>query len=424
MNERYFIAPDARFYEERLENGLLVRVIPRPGFARKLAFMATNFGSADCRYEKDGKQVCVPDGIAHYLEHKMFDMPDGNAMEQFAQYAGSNNAFTNYFMTAYYVECTEQFAQNLQTLLDMVMTPYFTDESVEKERGIIEQEIRMYEDSAESAVFERLLALMYPKHPISAPIAGTVESIAEITAPLLHECYKQFYDPANFVLCVMGDVDAQEVIDLAKAHTPKSIGKIPACDYGGKEAKIAQAGRTKTRMEVSMPTFAAGFGCDEDGLCKDTVRRDIIGDLAAEMLAGESTALYQRLYDSNLIDAGFSIDFEHIRGVSLIEVAGDSEDPDAVLEAILQEAERIDREGLDDAQFERLRKSFLGHRMRDLDSFQGTCYRICAYVFEGAEYFDVMQALRSVTKQEVEDFLRRTIRRERMAVSIIEPKER
>ena len=408
------------FYEELLPNGLRVRVLPRPGFARKFAFLAVDFGSNDRDFTLDGQNYHVPAGIAHYLEHKMFDLPEGGAMEQFAAHGGGNNAFTNYSMTAYYVECTEEFAENLKILLRMVTTPYFTPESVEKERGIIAQEIKMYEDSPDSAVFENLFAVMYPKHPISVPIAGSVESIADITPELLYACCRAFYTPQNMMLCVVGDVDADEVARLAREFTPAPVpGGVR--DTSGCSSEFSCGTMEKT-MEVAMPMFAAGFASDPIAP-EVSLRAEIVGDLAAEVLVGESSPLYQRLYEKSLIDSDFSCGFEQVRGVGLLELSGDSEEPDTVIGAVVDEAERIVREGVDAAQLERLRRSMIGRRTRELDSFESTCYRMSAYFFEGAEYFDSVRTIQSVTAQDITDFLRTVCRRDRLSVSYIRPKE-
>ena len=408
------------FFEEILPNGLRVRVLPRPGFARKFAFLAVDFGSNDRDFTLDGQKYHVPAGIAHYLEHKMFDLPEGGAMEQFAAHGGGNNAFTNYSMTAYYVECTEEFAENLKILLRMVTTPYFTPESVEKERGIIAQEIKMYADSPDSAVFENLFAVMYPKHPISVPIAGSVESIADITPELLYACCRAFYTPQNMMLCVVGDVDADEVARLAREFTPAPVpgGERDESGWSG----AFSCGTMEKTMEVAMPMFAAGFASDPIAP-EASLRAEIVGDLAAEVLVGESSPLYQRLYEKNLIDSDFSCGFEQVRGVGLLELSGDSEEPDTVIGAVVDEAERIVREGVDAAQLERLRRSMIGRRTRELDSFESTCYRMSAYFFEGAEYFDSVRTIQSVTAQDITDFLRTVCRRGRLSVSYIRPKE-
>ena len=410
------------YFEARLPNGMLLRVVPKRGFAQKYAFVGVDFGSIDTAFTLDGKPCRVPDGIAHYLEHKMFDLPDGNAMDGFARTGANCNAFTSYSMTAYYFSSTESFEENLSLLLRMVTTPWFTAESVEKERGIIAQEIRMYEDSPETQVSENLFAALYAEHPVRRPIAGTVESIGAITPELLYDCFRAFYRPANMLLCVVGDVDAKKVAELAAAVTGGEMQTPPRRDYGKKEAMTPAQPSVSRTMEVSMPTFAIGFKCEPAASGLEAMRREIIGDLAAEILVGESSALYQRLYEDGLIDAGFSAGYESVKDACQLSANGDSDAPEQVLEAILQEAERIRQEGFEEELFQRLKKSSLGRRTRDLDSFESICYRICAYHFDGADYFRFPEAYASVTPADVRDFLAATVCRERAVLSVVHPK--
>ena len=423
MKKKEFPQLGEAYFEQRLENGMMVRVVEKPGFAKKFAFVAANFGSIDTKFRLNGVSYETPDGVAHYLEHKMFDLPEGNTMELFAQNAGSNNAFTSYTMTAYYVECTEHFEENLSILLRMVTTPYFTDESVEKERGIIAQEIRMYDDSDGNVVQENLFRALYHSHPARVAIAGTVESIQSITAQTLCDCHRAFYDPSNLILCVIGDVDAAKVIEQAARETPKDSVGIAERDYGPAEPMTAAQPRIEARMEVAMPTFAIGFKCEPADAGNEPLRMEFLGSMAAELLAGESSALYTRLYESGLIDADFSVDYERMKGLALLEAAGDSDDPDAVLEALLEEAQHIARTGIDRAQFARLKKSMLGRRLRELDSFENTCYRICAFHMDGVDYYDYPAVFDTVTPEDVEQFLAAVVQRERAAISIVYPKE-
>ena len=423
MNERQFPDLQERFLEAVLPNGLRVCVIPKPDFAKVYSILAVHYGSVDTAFTLDGTAFRTPDGVAHYLEHKMFDMPEGNVMQQFSAMGGSPNAFTGYAMTAYYVESTERWEDNLRLLLQYVSTPYFTDESVEKERGIISQEIRMYEDSADSRIYENLFRAMYDHHPVRVPIAGTVESIQSITAETLHLCYRAFYTPQNMILCVAGPVDAETVAAIASAETPAAGGATAVRDYGPEEALTGHRRRVEERMEVAMPTFTAAFKCTaEPGGC-DTLRREVVGDLAAELLAGESTPLYTRLYESGLIDSSFSAGYESVKGLGMISVSGDSCDPDAVVQAILEEAARIAREGADPALFSRLLRSGYGRRIRELDSFENICYRMCQSRFRGEEYCDFPALYRSVTQDEAEALLRDAVVPERSAVSLIFPKK-
>ena len=410
------------YFEKRLANGLLVRVIEKPGFAKRYAFLATDYGSIDSEFVLDGKKYTTPQGVAHYLEHKMFDLPEGNAMQEFAKYAGANNAFTSYTMTAYYVECTEHFEENLEILLRMVTTGYFTEESVEKERGIIAQEIRMYDDSADSAVMENLFRIMYRNHPVRNSIAGTVESIQDITADTLKLCHDTFYDPSNLILCVIGDVDAAAVIDQARRQTPQGRARNIERVYGAPEPETPAQRRIEKQMEIAMPAFAIGFRCPDVGRGAQAMRMELIGELAGEILVGESSALYQKLYDENVIDADFSVDYERMKGMALLELSGDSEEPDRVLQEVLQEAARVLKSGVDRELLRRLKKSFTGRRLRELDGFEGTCYRMCAYYFDGAEYLDYPDIYADVTAEDVEQFIRENVKEEMAFVSVITPK--
>ena len=413
-----------RCYSSRLKNGLEVRVVPKPGFARCYAFYAVNFGAIDTAFTLDGVHIRVPDGIAHYLEHKMFDMPYGDAMNRFAEYGANPNAFTGYTMTAYYFEATERFEENLRTLLEMVSTPYFTQASVDKEQGIIGQEIQMCVDSPDSRVYENLFRAMYRSHPVRVPIEGTVQSIAEITPAKLELCHRAFYTPANAMLCVVGDVDAERVVSLAEEVLPGDEVLPAVSDYGPAEEPKPEKAFVSERMEVSMPSFQAGFKAAVPKRGRETMKAEFVGDLAADLLLGQSSPLYCEMYESGLVDGSFSAGYEGMKGVAMFSAGGDSKDPEAVAQAILRGTEKLCREGADPVFFERLKKSALGHKLRELDSFENTCFRLCSCWFDGTDYFDFADVLRSVTADDLLGFLSECVRPERMSVSVIEPKNR
>ncbi|MDR0890078.1 MAG: insulinase family protein [Oscillospiraceae bacterium] len=424
MKQHVFPRLGEEYWQEILDNGLTVRVVPKRGFARSYAFVGVDYGAVDTRFQLGAEAITTPGGVAHYLEHKMFDLPEGDAMNLFAQYGASPNAFTGYAMTAYYFDCTENFEENLRILLRMVATPYFSQQSVEKERGIIAQEIRMYEDSADSRLYEDLFAALFASHPIRVPIAGTVESIQEITNQTLETCHAAFYHPANMMLCVVGDVDPARVAQVARELTETKRRALPVRDYGAQESVNCVKPRVERTMEVSMPTFAFGFKCEAPTDGGDAMKAEIIGALAAEILAGESSPLFMRLYEQGLIDSGFAADYESVKNACIFTVSGDSRDPDAVYQAVLDEGKRLAKEGFPKEDFERLVKSALGRRMRDLDSFESICYRMCAYHFEGVDYFRFPAVYESVQAEDVQAFLSRTVQESRAAISIIRPKER
>lgn len=408
-------------WEERLPNGLTIRVVPKAGFARKYAFFAVDYGSIDTHFVQNGRALTTPDGVAHYLEHKMFDMPDGDATQAFSKAGGSPNAFTSYDMTAYYFDCTENFEENLKILTQMVFTPHFTQQSVDKERGIIEQEIRMYEDSPDYRASENLFGALFDRHPVRVPIAGTVESIQKITPEILYQCHQAFYAPSNMILCVAGDVQPQRVIDIVVPLLMHEPGAAVIRDYGAPEPLDKAPQQVTARMDIAMPKFDIGFRCAAPDRGERAMETEMIGDLAAEILMGESSPLYVRLYEAGKIDASFGAGYESSKGVSMLAAGGDSNVPEEILEEILAEAEKIGREGFDLVRFERLKRSSLGRRTRDLDSFESLCYRMCAYFFEGVDYFEFPRIYAQVTARQVQEFIQQTVRRERMAVSIIYP---
>ena len=422
MEMRQYPMLDEQLFWETLPNGLTVAIVPRPGFTKKLAYLVTDFGSIHTEFTHNGQHCVVPDGIAHYLEHKLFDMPGGRDITaEFSALGAVPNAFTSYDMTAYYFSCTEHFPQCLQLLLDFVMTPYFTDETVQKEQGIIGQEIDMNIDNPDTRVFEQLMQLLYVRHSVRQPILGTRESIARITPQVLTDCHNAFYCPGNMLLCVVGDVDPEQVCQIASQVPP---GSAPAEAVRSWQEDISVGEHEAyTAMEVSMPTFQLGFKCEPLGRGQEAVRQEFIGDLAAEALFGESSELYMRLYEEGLIDTSFGGGFETIEGMAMFSASGDSEDPQAVLDAILAQAQRMVAEGIPQEDFLRMKRSALGRRIRGLDSFDATCFRVCAYHFSGFDYFHFPAVYRDVQVSDILEFIQRVVTYDRAGLSVIVPLE-
>ena len=412
-----------RVFWDTLPNGLTVAVVPRPGFTRKLAYFVMDYGAIHTEFTLNGKPYSAPAGVAHYLEHKLFDMPERDVTAEFAALGAVPNAFTSYDMTAYYFSCTENFPQSLRLLLEFVSTPYFTESSVQKEQGIIGQEIGMNEDNPDTRVFEDLMKAMYSQHPITVPILGSRESIARITPEILTACHNAFYRPGNMLLCVVGDVDPQEVCGIAKDVLPAVDEACVERVQSWPEEMTCPQSRTQARMEVAMPMFQLGVKCEPPMLGEEAVRCEAVGDLAAEALFGESSSLYLRLYEQGLIDSSFGGGFETVDGMAMLTASGDSDDAEAVRDAILEEAQRIAREGIDQGAFLRMKRSALGRRIRDLDSFDSTAFRICAYYFSKFDYFCFPAVYRAVEVSEIQQFLQRVVTRERCSLCVIYPKE-
>ena len=423
MEKIFYPKVNETLYKTRLSCGLSVAVLPRPGFTKKLCYLVADCGAIHREFTMDGASYHAPAGVAHYLEHKLFDLPGRDVTEEFATLGAIPNAFTGYDMTAYYFSCTEHFGENLALLLEFVTTPYFTDESVAKEQGIIGQEIDMNRDNPDSRLFELLMASMYENHPINVPILGTRESIAQITPQVLNNFHKAYYCPGNLFLCVVGDVDPEEVCAIAE----KQLKDLPDPQVTARRVWDEPVS-TKTKyasasMDVALPMFQLGFKCQRLPYGAEGVRQEIIGDLAAEALFGESSGLYLKLYDEGLIDASFGGGYETIEGMSMLLASGDSEQPEAVRDAILEEAKRLSVTGIDEEDFLRMKRSALGRRIRSLDSFESTCFRLCAYHFSKFDYFEIPEIYQQVTKEAVENFIRETVCEDRLCLAIITPKE-
>lgn len=412
---------DEQILWETLPSGLTVAVVPKPGFAKKAAYFVTHYGSIHQDFTLDGVLHRTPAGVAHYLEHKLFDLPGRDVTEEFAAMGAVVNAFTSFDMTAYYFSATEHFDECLRLLLTFVSTPYFTEETVAKEQGIIGQEIDMTADLPDTRSFELLAEALYHEHGIRTPILGTQESIAGITPQVLRDCHRAFYAPGNMVLCVVGDVDAGQVVLAANqvlgsdCRAPGKKLPLPPEPMTCREPLMEEA------MEVAMPMFQIGFKDTPVDSGAEAIRREILGDLAAEALFGESSALYLRLYEEGLIDSSFGGGFETVDGAALLTCSGDSWEPEAVRDAVLEEARRIWKEGIPTVDFHRMQRSALGRRIRDLDSFDGTCFRICAAFLSDFDYFRFPELYAQITPEDIQEFLHRVVQPSRCAMSVILP---
>ncbi len=405
---------------DKLPNGLTLAVVPKPGFRKKLAYFVTDYGAIHTGFTLDGEHWESPAGVAHYLEHKMFDLPRGEVSEEFAALGANPNAFTSYDMTAYYFSCTENFEACLRLLLEFVSTPYFTEQSVEKEQGIIGQEIDMTADNPDTRVFEQLMQGMYGRHPIRVPILGSKQTIAQITPQTLYDCHRAFYNPGNMMLCVVGDVNAERVAQIAREVLGDEQKPTAQKDPIPTEDMTCPQRSVRCAMEVACRMFQLGFKCQPVAWGEEAVRQEIIGDLAAEALFGESSRLYLRLYEEGIIDGSFGGGFETVEGMSMLTASGDSEEPETVRSAILEEAQWLSKEGIGKESFARMKRSALGRRVRELDSFDSTCFRLCAYKLSGFDYFSFPGLFESVQEGEVLDFIRQVVTEERCCLSVVD----
>ena len=423
MEKLEFPRVGEQMYHQVLDNGLHIFVVPKPGFQKSYAFFATNYGGMDMKFKLDGQDMDTPAGVAHYLEHKMFDTKEGNALQELAANGASPNAFTSNAITGYYFESTEKFEENLRILLSFVSIPYFTKESVDKEQGIIGQEIGMIEDDPDWVVFMDLMQALYEKHPVRVSVAGSAESISHITADTLYACHKAFYTPSNMVLTVAGDVEPEEVVRIAREILPKEPGGHIERDYGGEEDGGAAAPEKELRMEVSTPIFQLGFKAEPAPAGEEHLRRQLMGELACEALLGNSSPLYARLYSEGLINKNFGYGFELYPGCALMAAGGESCDPRAVRDAVLAEGARIAQEGVDEGLFRRLKKGVYGAKVRGLNSFENVCIELAQAHFAGVEYLTFPEVFDGISKADVEDCIRRWVTPERCGLAVVRPGE-
>ena len=409
-------------YSATLPNGLKLRVVPKPGFATSYAVFAANYGGAHRRFSVDGQTLDTPAGVAHFLEHKMFDMPNGeNALNILSANGADPNAFTSSGITCYYFQCTQDFEENLRMLLRFVSTPYFTAETVQKEQGIIAQEIVMGDDSPGSAVYYNLLSLLYEHHPIKDKVAGTVESIAQISDKTLYDCHRVFYAPCNMTLCVEGDVKPEEIYRIALEVLGDEAGSPPKADFGPEESLLPLESFKSVEMAVSAPQFLIGAKLRHAVGGDNILRQRILSQLALRMLAGVSSPFYAGLYADGLLTRDFDYEVDFSAGTATVIIGGESRDPQAVLSRLNEEVEKIRTSGLDPKRFERAKRASLGARLRGLEDFENVCVSMAVGVFDGYCAFDALPVLDSISIEECRSFIVESLAPERLAMSIITP---
>lgn len=401
--------------------GLDIFIAPKKGYASQYAIFGTRYGSIDNRFRVDDKEVTVPEGIAHFLEHKLFESEDGDAFSRYARTGASANAYTSFDRTCYLFSSTERFKESLEILLDFVQSPYFTEQTVQKEQGIIGQEIKMYEDDPGWRVMFNLLGALYHKHPVKIDIAGTTESISHITADLLYECYHAFYNLHNMVLCVAGDVEPQLVAELADKYLKDAPPSGVESQFEEEPAGVVRP-RVEQRLSVSVPLFNLGFK-DTPASGRKMAQKEAITSVLLEILCGTSSPLYRRLYDGGLINTSFGTESFTGRSFGAILFGGESRDPDAVADALYAEIERLKQDGIDPAAFARAKKYTYGRLVSHYDRVDGVANALAGLRFLEMGPFDMVEAAAAVTEEDVKNRLETLFKRENAALSVILPVE-
>ncbi|MFO8191532.1 MAG: pitrilysin family protein [Bacillota bacterium] len=412
-------------YHYRVDPGMDLYVLPRPGYEKKYAIFSTRFGSIDnsFRVEPEEEVTVLPDGVAHFLEHKLFEDDRGNVFDRFATLGASANAFTSFTQTTYLFSCTANFDKNLQVLLDFVQEPYFTEQTVQKEQGIIGQEIKMYEDHPQWRVFFNLLEGLYQKHPVRKDIAGTIESIAQITPELLYRCYRTFYHPANMAVFVVGDLEPDSVGELVENNlAPRNyepLGTIVR--LFPEEPEEINRRRTVQELVVSDPLFFVGFKDTVVGKLRgrELMRREILMELLLDIIFGTSEKLYNELYRENLIDEDFGAEYTAEYNYGFTMIGGETRDSDLLYEKIMVALEKSKIDGITAEQFERHRRKILGSYIRRFNSLEFIANNFLTYRFRGTDLLDLPALLQEVNRGEALSLLEENLSSDRHTVSLI-----
>ncbi len=391
---------DESYVKAVFDCGLEVYIMEKPAYNSSYAIFGTKYGSIDTKFSKNGGEtVSVPEGIAHYLEHKLFESEDGDAFSKYAKTGASANAFTSFDRTCYLFSCSDKFYENLDILLEFVQSPYFTEETVQKEQGIIGQEIRMYDDSPSWRVMFNMLMNMYHCHPVRIDIAGTVESIAEINADLLYKCYETFYNPANMFICIVGNIDTDKAL---KQIESKIINRVPVQITRGEfdEPQKIVNNYVEQKLAVSMPMFCLGYK-QKIATPYRRLKSKVCVSLLLETICGDSSPLYAQLMNEGLINDEFDFEYFNGNGYAAVIFEGESKDPRRVSELIKKEIARLRIEGIDKKLFSAVKCSMYGDAVRKFNSIEGLAMRLTECAMFNYNLFDEVKLLKTVSYDDV-----------------------
>ena len=407
-----------KYYKVKHKSGLSIYVYPMEGYSSTYAIFGTKYGSVNNTFKVDnGETVKVPDGIAHYLEHKLFESEDGDAFSRYAKTGANANAYTSFDKTCYLFSCTDNFEDSLEILLDFVQSPYFTEETVQKEQGIIGQEIKMYDDSPAWRVMFNMLMCLYEKHPVRIDIAGTVESIAQITPEYLYTCYNTYYNLNNMVLCVAGNTDVDTVLSIADKM-------LKNCEYHEidnifeEEPQGVSQHYIEQKLPVGMPLFNLGFK-EKAGKKRVDEKTLAYTEILLFLLASSTSELYRKLMDKNLINSGFSYEFFEGEGFCATVFSGESHNPEKVAEMIKDYVADMKKNGIDEEEFEIAKKATYGDAIASLNSNDHIANIIADFDFSDRELYTYIDAIANATLSDIEERLSEMMDAEKSVLSVI-----
>lgn len=419
-----------KIYNEKMEEtlyhgisdaGLNVYILPKKDFSKKYAIYSVNYGSCDISYTKDGKEYTDPLGVAHFLEHKLFEMPDGkNAFDLFAETGANANAFTSNNMTAYLFSASDGFYESLDILLNYVNDPYFTDENVDKEQGIIAQEIKMYDDDPQWQLYVNALGCLYENNPVKDDIAGSVDSISKITKEVLYNTYDTFYRPENMVLFMTGDVEEDKISELVEKNVKKKPEiNVKRKTYEEKESVFEK--RIVKKMSVSKDNYILAFKDNEINLRgQDFLKKNIETSLVLKMLFSDSSSLYNKLYNEGILNDSFSYESLLDETYSAYLLGGETDDVEGTVDAIIKEIEKIKESGFSKEEFELAKKSSWGRQIRSFNSLEAVANGFCSNFFMGIGLFDFTEVFSNVTLMDINERVKKMFT-DNYSVSVVTP---
>ncbi len=403
-------------------SGLTIYYMYKPQKAKKAAMIATKFGSVNYCFETpDGRQVSVPNGTAHFLEHKLFEGEHGNAFDFYGKTGAKANAYTSNDKTAYYFVCSDRFEENLDVLLSFVTHPYLTKENVEKEKGIIAQEIRMYEDEPGWQGYFTMVQGLYQNHPIRRDIAGTVEDIYSLTPEILMDCYNTFYHPGNLVLAVAGDLPLDTVMDAVDRYFP-DVAIRPGVQTPIEEPDEAGEDYVEKSMLVSRPIFHLGFKDNDTDVCGfDLAKKEMEVEILLEYLFGKSSPFYNELYEKGLINNECDCWYDLSDYFSFCVINGESGEPEAVRSRAFESVEKLIKDGVDEVRFKEIRNGLYGSLVMETDQSYSMVNRFVGNHLNGANTLDAIEALQQITACDLQQRANQMFDRRRCCLSVINP---
>ncbi len=383
--------------------GLTIACYPMPKHNGVHAVFATNFGSINRKFTMDGKEYVIPAGVAHYLEHKMFENEDGDAFEKFAKTGANANAFTSFDKTCYLFSATHNIQESLDILLSFVTKPYFTKETVQKEQGIIGQEIKMYDDSASWRVLFGVLEGLYHNHPVKDDIAGSVESIAEITPEMLYNCTDAFYSPSQMILSVAGNITAQQIVDaVERAGFSAKCSDVKCAEINEPEDIVYS--EKNIRMPISQPLVAIGFKEKVNG--KVTTKQEIVGDIIIDILTGSTSDLFNTLYDENIVNGTFEGEIFSGEDYYASIISGETSNPDLLIEEVTKAIDEIKATGITQEQFDISKNAMYGSMIIDFENVEEVATSLVNQYFKGNTLYNSLEVFKTITLDDVNEQLK------------------